>query len=224
MVAGWKRNDVKPTRPPIPLRATARKVYLVHRPNSVQTTVALGNIAIDRRSPDYIPMVVMNDVIGGGVSARLFFNLREEKGYTYGVYSDFSASRYPGPWRAGGNMRTEVTEGALVEFFKEIDAFRDETVPPAELEDSKRSIAASFALSLEQPTRDPRACRFARTVYGLPDDYWDTYPPKSWQSPRRMCNGWRASISTPTRCSWSRWATAKDSICVGTIWPGGSLR
>ena len=76
----------------------------------MQTTVSLGNIAIDRRSPDYLPMVVMNDVIGGGASARLFLNLREEKGYTYGVYSDFTALRYPGPWRAGGNMRTEVTE------------------------------------------------------------------------------------------------------------------
>ena len=98
-------------------------------------------------------MVVMNDVIGGGASSRLFLNLREEKGYTYGVYSDFTALRYPGPWRAGGNMRTEVTEGALVEFFNEIRRIRDEKVPPAELEASKRSIVASFALSLEQPTR-----------------------------------------------------------------------
>jgi predicted Zn-dependent peptidase len=143
----------------------------------VQTTVAIGNIAIDRRSPDYIPMVVMNDVIGGGASARLFLNLREEKGYTYGVYSDFTAVRYPGPWRAGGNMRTEVTEGALVEFFHEIRRIRDEKVPAAELEESKRSIVASFAQSLEQPAR---ALSFAitRKLYGFPADYWDVYPGK----------------------------------------------
>ena len=150
--SGWQRTDVKRTWPANPVAAAARKIYLVHRPNSVQTTVALGNIAIERRSPDYIPMVVMNHILGGGVAGRLFFNLREEKGYTYGVYSDFSALRYPGPWRAGGNMRTEVTAGALVEFFKEIRRIRDQTVPPAELEDSKRAIAARFALSLEQPT------------------------------------------------------------------------
>ncbi|HSQ12101.1 MAG TPA: insulinase family protein, partial [Candidatus Deferrimicrobium sp.] len=99
-LAGWKKSDLKPALPGDPQAASARKIFLVHRPNSVQTTLSLGNIAIDRRSPDYMPMVVMNDIIGGGASARLFLNLREEKGYTYGVYSDFTALRYPGPWRA----------------------------------------------------------------------------------------------------------------------------
>ena len=173
-LAGWKKNELKQNWPRDPAAALTRKVLLVDRPNSVQTTVALGNIAIARRSPDYMAMVVMNDVIGGGASSRLFLNLREEKGYTYGVYSDFSAGRYPGPWRAGGNMRTEVTEGALAEFFAEIRRMRDEKVPLEELEESKRSIVANFALSLEQPTR---VLNFAITLklYGLPPDYWDTY-------------------------------------------------
>jgi zinc protease len=173
-LAGWKKSEIKQVWPRNPAAATVRKVLLVNRPNSVQTTVALGNIAIDRRSPDYMPMVVMNDVIGGGASSRLFLNLREEKGYTYGVYSDFSALRYPGPWRAGGNMRTEVTEGALVEFLSEIRRIREEVVPPEELEERKRSIAASFALSLEQPTRVLNF-EISRKLYGLPADYWDTY-------------------------------------------------
>jgi predicted Zn-dependent peptidase len=74
-------------------------------------------------------------------------------------------------------MRTEVTEGALVEFFNEIRRIRQEKVPAAELEDNKRAIAASFALSLEQPTR---ALSFAivRHQYRLPADYWDSYPAK----------------------------------------------
>lgn len=174
-LADWKKSEVKRSWPRAPVAASARKVFLVDRPNSVQTTVSLGNIAIDRRSPDYLAMVVMNDVIGGGASSRLFLNLREEKGYTYGVYSDFSATRYPGPWRAGGNMRTEVTEGALTEFFHEIRRIREEKVPVDELEASKRSIAASFALSLEQPTRVLNFA-VARKIYGLPTDYWDRYP------------------------------------------------
>jgi zinc protease len=171
----WKRTRVQETWPRNPTAATARRVVLVNRPRSVQTTLALGNIAIDRLSPDYLTMVVMNHVIGGGASSRLFLNLREEKGYTYGVYSDFSALRYPGPWRAGGNMRTEVTDGALTEFFHEIRRIRDEQVPQAELEASKRSIVASFALALEQPSR---TLGFAVTAkqYGLPADYWDLYP------------------------------------------------
>lgn len=176
-LADWQKSEVIETWPRDPTAATGRKVLLVNRPHSVQTTLALGNIAIDRRSPDYMSMVVMNHVIGGGASSRLFLNLREEKGYTYGVYSDFSAQRYPGPWRAGGNMRTEVTEGALSEFFNEIRRIREEKVPAAELEANKRSIVASFALSLEQPAR---VLGFAvtRKQYGFAADYWDSYPAK----------------------------------------------
>ena len=174
---GWNRSELKETFPNRPVPALGRKVYLVDRPDSVQTTIALGNLAIDRRSPDYIPMVVMNHILGGGATARLFLNLREEKGYTYGVYSNFIAVRYPGPWRAGGNMRTEVTAGALTEFFHEIRRIRDEKVSAIELADTQRAITARFALSLEQPTG---ALGFAivRKAYGFPPDYWETYPAK----------------------------------------------
>jgi zinc protease len=176
-LAGWKKPGLKPAWPRDPSPQTARRVFLVNRPNSVQTTLALGSIAIDRRSTDYMAMVVMNHVIGGGASSRLFLNLREEKGYTYGVYSDFSALRYPGPWRAGGSMRTAVTEAALAEFFNEFQRIRDHQVTTEELEASKRAIVASFALSLEQPAR---MLGFAVTSkqYGFPADYWDTYPAK----------------------------------------------
>jgi predicted Zn-dependent peptidase len=174
-LASWKSRRIDEAWPRNPSPQTARQVFLVNRPNSVQTTVALGNIAIDRRSEDYMAMAVMNHVIGGGASSRLFLNLREEKGYTYGVYSDFTAVRYPGPWRAGGSMRTEVTEGALGEFFNEFRRIREQKVTAEELEASKRAIVASFALSLEQPTR---ILGFAVTSkqYGFPPDYWDTYP------------------------------------------------
>lgn len=174
-LASWKRTDLKEVLPPNPNPAQKMRIYLVDRPNSVQTTIAIGNIAIDRRSPDYIPMVVMNNVIGGSAAARLFINLREEKGYTYGAYSSFTAVKYPGPWRAGGDVRTEVTEGAMVEFLKEINRIRDEKVPAAELEETKRSVVASFALSLEQPTR-LLSYAIVRKLYGFPADYWDTYP------------------------------------------------
>jgi predicted Zn-dependent peptidase len=175
-LAAWKTGGIKEAWPPKPVAATARKVLIVDRPNSVQTTVALGNIAIERRSPDYFPMSVMNHIIGAG-TGRLFLNLREEKGYTYGVYSDFTALHYPGPWRAGANMRTEVTAAALAEFFTEIRRIREEDVPSAELEASKRAIAASFALSLEQPTA-PINFAIVSKRYGFPPDYWDTYAEK----------------------------------------------
>jgi zinc protease len=174
-LADWEATSLKETLPANPIRTTERKVYLVDRPNSVQTTIALGNIAIERRSPDYVPLVVMNHILGGGAAARLFLNLREEKGYTYGVYSDLTALRYPGPWRAGGSMRTEVTAQAVAEFFNEIRRIRDEKVSDSELADAKRAITARFALSLEQPT-GVLAFAMVQKTYGFPPDYWDNYP------------------------------------------------
>jgi predicted Zn-dependent peptidase len=176
-LAEWQTAHVKETLPPNPTPASARKVYLVDRPDSVQTTVILGNIAIDRHSEGYVPMVVLNHLLGGGPAARLFLNLREEKGYTYGVYSTFSALEYPGPWRAGGNMRTEVTEGSLNEFFYDIRRAREEKVTDGPLEETKRSVVASFALSLERPAR-VLSFALTRKIYNLPDDYWETYPAK----------------------------------------------
>jgi predicted Zn-dependent peptidase len=174
-LAGWKRTDYAVALPPNPVPATAAKIYLIDRPGSVQSTITMGNIAIDRRSPDYIPLDVMNTIVGGGASARLFLNLREEKGYTYGVYSNFTALKYPGPWYAGGDVRTEVTEGAMTEFLKELNRIRDEKVAATELEEQKRSIVASFALSLESPAQ-LLSYAITRKLYDLPADYWDTYP------------------------------------------------
>jgi predicted Zn-dependent peptidase len=174
-LADWEATSLKETLPANAVPTTERKVYLVDRPNSVQTTIALGNIAIERRSPDYVPLVVMNHILGGGAAARLFLNLREEKGYTYGVYSDLTALRYPGPWRAGGSMRTEVTAPAVAEFFNEIRRIRDEKVSDSELADAKRAITARFALSLEQPT-GVLAFAMVQKTYGFPPDYWDNYP------------------------------------------------
>lgn len=173
----WKKTDLTETLPPNPIAVPEKKIYIVNRPNSVQTTVWIGNVGIDRRSPDYIPFTVLNTILGDGAGARLFLNLREDKGYTYGAYSQFTAVKYPGPWRLYGDVRTEVTEGAMTEFLNELKRIRDERVPESELEERKRSEVASFALSLEQPSQ-LLSLAVTREIYGLPDDYWDTFPAK----------------------------------------------
>jgi zinc protease len=175
--AEWQGNQGNQGMPVNPRPASDRKVYLVDRPNSVQTTLTLGNIAIDRRSADFVPMTVMNHLLGDGPAARLFLNLREEHGYTYGVYSSYTAVEYPGPWYASADVRTEVTDGALTELFNEIWRIRDVQVSDEELTAAKRAVVAAFALSLEQPAR---LLDFAltRKRYAFPDDYWDDYPAK----------------------------------------------
>ncbi len=173
--AKWPRSDFKVPATPSTSEVKSPHVYVVDRPGSVQTTLAMGNIAIDRPSPDYPAMVVMDQILGAGAAARLFLNLREAKGYTYGVYSSFNARKYAGPFRAGGDLRTEVTEGAMNEFWIEFNRMRDEKVPAAELDDARRAVVAGFALSLEHPDQ---LLDFAveQKLYNLPVDYWDKYP------------------------------------------------
>ena len=173
--AKWPKSEFKVPATPPTSEVKSPNVYVVDRPGSVQTTLAMGNIAIDRTSPDYPAMVVMDQILGAGAAARLFLNLREAKGYTYGVYSSFNARKYAGPFRAGGDLRTEVTEGAMNEFWIEFNRMRDEKVPSAELDDARRAVVAGFALSLEHPDQ---LLDFAveQKLYNLPVDYWDKYP------------------------------------------------
>jgi zinc protease len=171
----WQRSKLPVNFPPSPPPASKEKIFLVDRPGSVQTTLLMGNLAIDRSNPDYPALVVLNEVLGAGSASRLFLNLREEKGYTYGVYSNLIARKYAGPWTAGGDLRTEVTDGAMTEFLRELNRIRDEKVPEEELDAARRSVVARFALSLESP-QQLIAYAITRKAYNFPADYWDKYP------------------------------------------------
>src|SRR5207237_2797908 len=100
--------------------------------------------------------------------------LREEKGYTYGASSGVHALRYRGDWRAGMDVRTDVTEASLRDLLAELGKMRDQPVPAAELADAQRSMTASFALSLENPS-EVLNLYVIRQMYGFPLDYWDRY-------------------------------------------------
>lgn len=171
----WTRQAFTPTLPDVPKPAAERKIYLVNRPGSVQTLLRAGNLAIHRTHEDFFPMVVLNRILGGGSAGRLFLNLREEKGYSYSVTSRLSATRFVGPWSASGSVRTEVTGPALGEFFREIRRIAEEPVPAGELEEAKRSLIASFALTLESPAR-LASYATERKRYDLAADYWEKYP------------------------------------------------
>jgi predicted Zn-dependent peptidase len=173
--ADWQKNDVSEKLSLKPTPTTAKQIYLVDRPNSVQTTITMGNIAIDRWDPDHPTMVVLDEILGSGPQSRLFMNLRENKGYTYGVYSSFLPVKFAGAWRAGGDVRTEVTDGAMTEFLVELNRIRNEKVPAAELDDAKHAIVSAFALSLEQPAQ-LLSYAIIRKLYNYPPDYWDKYP------------------------------------------------
>jgi predicted Zn-dependent peptidase len=121
--------------------------------------------------------MVMNQGLGSGTAARLFRIIREEKGYTYGVSSSFSATRYLQHFSAAMSVRTEVTEPALTDLLTEFREIRDVPVPKDELEGAKRTLVASFALALENPA-NVLSRWLQQRDFGLLEDYWDTYPEK----------------------------------------------
>jgi predicted Zn-dependent peptidase len=171
----WKKGGTPMPTASDPAPAGSARVSLVDRPNSVQTNFVVGTQAISRVDPDYDALQLMNAVVGGGPTGRLFTNLREVKGYTYGAYSGLTAGRYKGVWNASTDVRSDVTEPALTDLMEELRRIREEPVSAKELSDKKRSLVASFALSLESPQQ---VLNYYVTswIYKLPADYWDRYP------------------------------------------------
>ena len=173
----WAKGDVPATTiPPAPAQSDSR-IFLIDRPGSVQTVLQLGTLGIERTSPDYFAVLMADRVLGGGPSGRLFLNLREDKGYTYGAYSNFGGSKFRGTWNSSSEVRTDVTEGAMKEFMYELNRMRTDLVPAEELDNAKRAIIGGFALSLEAPNALLQNI-ITQKLYNLPADYWDTYPQK----------------------------------------------
>ena len=173
----WEKGDVPATTIPAAPAQSESRIYLIDRPGSVQTVLQLGTLGIERTSPDYFAVLLADRVLGGGPSGRLFLNLREDKGYTYGAYSNFGGSKFRGTWFSSSEVRTDVTEGAMKEFMYELNRLRTDKVSATELENAKRAIIGSFALSLEQPQALLQNI-ITQKLYNLPADYWDTYPQK----------------------------------------------
>lgn len=176
--ATWKPGEVPKTTLPTMTAVGPSKIYLIDRPNSVQTSLVLGVPSLTRTDPDYFALEMMNQVLGGGASARLFLNIREDKGYTYGAYSSFNSPKsYPGAFRASSDVRSEVTSGALKEFMYEFKRIREEKVPTEEFERAQRTIVGGWAMQLESP-QSVLGNWVTSKIYDLPADYWDTYPQK----------------------------------------------
>ena len=173
--AAWKKAGTPAPKVSDPEAIGKPGIMLVGRPNSVQTNLIVGTQAIRRSDPDFYALTVMNKVIGGGPTGRLFRHLREEKGYTYGAGSSVVAPRWAGQWVASTSVRNEVTEPALMDLLDEIRQLRDVRIPAKEFADAKRSLVAAFALALESPQALLQNA-ITRWRHGLPADYWDRYP------------------------------------------------
>uniref|UniRef100_UPI001F5883E0 M16 family metallopeptidase n=1 Tax=Anaeromyxobacter oryzisoli TaxID=2925408 RepID=UPI001F5883E0 len=172
-IGAWKRGTAAPPLRPQPVAAPHRAL-LVEKAEAPQSSLLLGMPGVERASKDYVAASVLFQVLGGGTSSRLFRNLREEKGYTYGLGAGADARRLAGVSVVRGNVKADVTGPALKEIFGELERLRREPVPDAELQDAKQALVRS--LPADFATVGGVAGRVAELIaYGLPDDYWNRY-------------------------------------------------
>jgi len=174
---GWQKGTVDAMKFDVPPARQMTTITVVDRPGSIQSNIVLANLAIDRSSPDYFPVLMMNQILGAGASSRLFMNLREAKGYTYGAYSRFDARRLAGNFETNAEVRTPVTGDSLKEFFYELNRVRNEKATEKELRDAKSYLTGVFPLRAETQEGLTNLL-VSQQLYDLPPDYLQTYRDK----------------------------------------------
>jgi len=175
-LAAWSKAGDKPSfnYPKVPELQPA-KIYLVDKPGAAQSVVTIGLPGPPRNTPDYFALQVLNTILGGQFQSRLNANIREQKGYSYGVNSVFSFGKGPGAFRAGGAIFSAKTDAALIEFMKELKGIEgDRPITDEELKTAKDSLIQGL------PTRFASVSAVSNSittlaVQGLPDDYYQNY-------------------------------------------------
>jgi zinc protease len=160
---------------PAPPAPPARKLEIVDKPGSPQTTLIAFGLGVARNNPDYPAINVMNSILGGLFSSRINMNLREKNGFTYGAFSGFFFLRGGGPMFAGAQVRTDVTAPALKELFSELNRIHTDPATPEELKLAKDSSLRSLPADFETVGNET-GLMSELFVYNLPKDYFEKLP------------------------------------------------
>ncbi|MCX7797082.1 MAG: insulinase family protein [Melioribacter sp.] len=169
----WRKGEVKEIKISEPKQLQRRIVYLIDKPNSAQSVIYIGKIGVKRLIEDYNSIIVMNTILGGSFTSRLNSNLREQHGYTYGAGSRFIFRPSTGSFFAYSSVHTEVTDKALIEFFKELNAIR-EKITEEEIARAKNLVALSYPQNF-QTVSDIAAQIQEMVEYNLPENYFNEY-------------------------------------------------
>ena len=170
----WKKGKLPKYTMPVVSDLEKPEINFVDMSNAVQSEISVGNIInISMSDPDYFPLRLANQIFGGS-GGKLYLNLREDKGFTYGAYSGVETSRYVGRFSASTSVRNEVTDSSIVEIIKEIETMIDENVTEEKLSSVKEKFVGGFIMSTEQPST---IANFARNIdkFNLPENFYETY-------------------------------------------------
>ena len=171
----WKGRTISKTAYPIPPTNKSTRIAVFDRSNSVQSTINIAHtINLSINSPDIIQSMLMNTILGGGYSSRLFQNLRETHAYTYGCYSSLNPDNIIGSFVVSTNVRTEVTDSAITQILIELERMKNHYVSEEELTGIKNFVTGSFIRSLENPRN---IARFAINIkkHNLSEDHYKNY-------------------------------------------------
>jgi predicted Zn-dependent peptidase len=174
-LGSWQQKEVPSFTYETPKAPSKRTVAVVDRSNSVQSVINITYpLGLKKNSEDVLKVGILNTILGGTSTARLFMNLREDKGFTYGAYSSIASDRLVGNFVARCDGRNAITDSAVTEFLHEMERIRDEKVTEEELQSAINYQSGSFSRSLEQPeTIANFAINIAR--FDLPKDFYKNY-------------------------------------------------
>ena len=171
----WKQKQLPESNMPSVNNLPQTEINFVDFPNAVQSEVKVTNtINLKKGDADYFPVLLANKILGGGGDARLFLNLREDKGYTYGAYSSTGNDKYVARFMASAAVRNAVTDSAVVAFLDELHRIRETKVSQEELENAKAKYTGDFVLALERPSTIAQYALNIETDK-LPDNFYQTY-------------------------------------------------
>jgi zinc protease len=170
----WTGGAVGPAAFDVQPRTNTTTIFVVDRPEAVQSELRIGHTTVPRNHPDYVPLQVMNTMLGGAFTSRLNLNLRERHGYTYGVRSSFGHRRVGGRFVVATAVGTEVTAPATEQILLELERLRAEGAQDDEVANARDYLAGITPLQLQ--TAEQVANRMAELfVYDLPDDWFNRY-------------------------------------------------
>jgi len=172
-LSGWSAGGGVPSfdYPPVP-RPQPRAIYLVDKPGAPQSVFAIGLPGPERDTPDYFAIEVMNTILGGLFQSRLNHDIREVKGYSYGVRSSFAFGKGPGAFQAGGSIVTTKSDSALIAFMGHLEGVRG-SVPftDDEIEQGKAAIIQGLPQAFASVAATANAISDLY-LEGLPQDYY----------------------------------------------------
>ena len=171
----WQRAELPVTSLPEVKNVSATEIDFIDVPNAVQSEISIRNtLKLQMNDADYYAALLANQALGGGGTARLYKNLREDKGFTYGAYSSINSNRYISRFSADAAVRNAVTDSAVVEFIKEIKDIRTTPISEKELKLVKAKYLGQFVRAVERPSTIANYALDIETR-GLPKDYYENY-------------------------------------------------